>query len=74
MKKAATMVAVCLVLSCILASESDAQQSATANLSGRISGPASAVVAGAQVKATQKATSVERETTTRRDHESRTGG
>jgi hypothetical protein len=44
-----------------------AQQSATATLSGRISDPNGAVVRGAEVTATLRATGVKRETTTNED-------
>ena len=45
-----------LLLICLLSAVSIAQQSATANLSGIVTDPQGAVVAGAQVTATQKAT------------------
>ena len=45
----------------------NAQQAATANLSGIVKDPNGAVIADAQVKATQTATSVARETTTNAD-------
>ncbi|HYG82738.1 MAG TPA: carboxypeptidase-like regulatory domain-containing protein, partial [Pyrinomonadaceae bacterium] len=48
-------------------STAHAQQSTTASLSGRISDPNGAVVSGAQVTATFKATGVRRETTTNED-------
>ena len=44
-----------------------AQQSATATLGGVVSDPNGAVISGAQVTATQKATGVKRETTTNED-------
>jgi outer membrane receptor protein involved in Fe transport len=56
--------AACLLLICLLAATSNAQQSATATLSGVITDPNGAVIAGAQITATQKATGVKRETTT----------
>jgi outer membrane receptor protein involved in Fe transport len=63
MKKVLT-VAACLLLVCLLPVASPAQQSATATLSGIITDPNGAVIAGAQVTATQKGTGVKRETTT----------
>jgi hypothetical protein len=45
-------------------SSSNAQQAATATLSGTVKDPNGAVIADAQVQATQTATSVKRETTT----------
>src|SRR5258707_7196889 len=45
-------------------SSSNAQQAATATLSGTVIDPNGAVIADAQIQATQTATSVKRETTT----------
>ncbi|MDT5122064.1 MAG: hypothetical protein QOC96_1546 [Acidobacteriota bacterium] len=63
MKTTAT-VAACLLLACLLSVTAHAQQSATATLSGIITDPNGAVISGAQITATQKATGVQRETTT----------
>lgn len=52
-----------LVLLCFLASFVSAQQATTATLSGRITDPNSAVVAGALITAAQTASGVKRETT-----------
>jgi outer membrane receptor protein involved in Fe transport len=62
--KTTVAAAACLLLVCLLAATSHAQQSATATLSGVITDPNGAVIAGAQITATQKATGVQRETTT----------
>jgi outer membrane receptor protein involved in Fe transport len=62
--KTKVIAAACLLLVCLLAATSHAQQSATATLSGVITDPNGAVIAGAQITATQKATGVKRETTT----------
>lgn len=56
--------AACLLLACLLFVTAHAQQSATATLSGIITDPQGAVIAGAQIIATQKGTGVQRETTT----------
>ncbi|MDT5061685.1 MAG: hypothetical protein QOH63_2144 [Acidobacteriota bacterium] len=56
--------AACLLLVCLLALSSSAQQSATTTLSGIITDPNGARIPGAQITATQKATGVQRETTT----------
>ncbi|HEX8708103.1 MAG TPA: TonB-dependent receptor [Pyrinomonadaceae bacterium] len=53
-----------LLLVCLLALNTAAQQSATATLSGIIRDPNGAVISGAQVTARQKATGIERRTTT----------
>ncbi len=53
-----------IVLVCALATGLGAQQSATATLSGVVTDPNGALLPGAQVTATQKATGVERSTTT----------
>jgi hypothetical protein len=58
----ASLLAVFLL--CGLALSVDAQQAATATLSGSISDPHGAVIAGAQVTATQTGTGLKRETTT----------
>jgi hypothetical protein len=52
----------CLVFACLLPAQ--AQQAVTATLSGRVTDPSGAVIAGAKVTATQKATGVEREAVT----------
>jgi hypothetical protein len=52
------------LLVCSLSTFSFAQQAATATLSGRVLDPNGAVIPGATVTATQKATAVKRETTT----------
>ncbi|HEX8845679.1 MAG TPA: carboxypeptidase regulatory-like domain-containing protein [Pyrinomonadaceae bacterium] len=62
--KTTAHVAACLLFTLFLSIASHAQQPATATLSGIITDPNGAVVAGAQVTATQKATGVQRETTT----------
>jgi outer membrane receptor protein involved in Fe transport len=65
MKTTATAAAL-LLLVCLLSATTHtthAQQSATATLSGIITDPQGALVAGAQVTATQKATGARRETT-----------
>ena len=62
--KTTVTAAACLLLVCLLAATSQAQQSATATLSGIITDPNGAVIAGAEITATQKATGVERVTTT----------
>ncbi len=55
-------VRLCALL-CALTPFASAQQATTATLSGRITDPNGAVVAGAQITATQKATGVKRDTT-----------
>ncbi|MDX6289999.1 MAG: hypothetical protein QOH42_1798, partial [Blastocatellia bacterium] len=55
------------LLLCSLSAFTFAQQAGTATLSGRIIDPNEAVIRGATVSATQKATSVRRETTTNDD-------
>lgn len=55
------------LLLCSLSAFTFAQQAGTATLSGRIIDPNEAVIRGATVTATQKATSVRRETTTNDD-------
>jgi outer membrane receptor protein involved in Fe transport len=62
--KTTVTAAACLLLVCLLALVSHAQQSATATLSGIVTDPNGAVIVGAQVAAIQKATGVQRETTT----------
>jgi outer membrane receptor protein involved in Fe transport len=62
MKKFIATAAACLLLGCLLSVSSSAQQSVTATLSGIITDPNGAVVSGAQVTATQKATGIRRET------------
>jgi outer membrane receptor protein involved in Fe transport len=62
--KTTVTAAACLLLVCLLAATSHAQQSATATLSGIITDPNGALIAGAQITVTQKATGVQRETTT----------
>jgi outer membrane receptor protein involved in Fe transport len=64
MKATAAAAARLLMLVCLLFVPSHAQQSATATLSGIITDQNGAVIAGAQVTATQKATAFKRETTT----------
>ncbi|HKP71634.1 MAG TPA: carboxypeptidase regulatory-like domain-containing protein, partial [Pyrinomonadaceae bacterium] len=67
MKKTATFVAACLVLLCFIfaaSPETPAQQLATATLSGRVADSTGAVILGAQVTATQRATGFQRTTTT----------
>ncbi|HEV7843408.1 MAG TPA: carboxypeptidase-like regulatory domain-containing protein, partial [Pyrinomonadaceae bacterium] len=64
MKATVAAAARLLLLVCLLFVPSHAQQSATATLSGIITDQNGAVIAGAQVSATQKATSFKRETTT----------
>ncbi len=64
-KKIATL-AVCLVALCVVyaSPKTLAQQSATATLAGRVTDPAGAVIPGAEVTATRKATGLQREATT----------
>lgn len=62
--KTTVTAAACLLLACLLSVTAHAQQSATATLSGIITDPQGAVIPGAQITATQKATGVQRETTT----------
>lgn len=62
MKPAIALVA-CIVFFCVLSPSVNAQQAANATLSGRITDPNGAVVAGAQVIARQKATGLKRQTT-----------
>lgn len=54
----------CLLFVCLLFVSASAQQSATASLSGVVTDPTGALIAGAQVTATQKATGITREATT----------
>jgi hypothetical protein len=54
----------CVLLVCATTARASAQQPTTATLSGRVIDPNGAVVVGAQVTATQKATDVKRDTTT----------
>jgi hypothetical protein len=56
--------AACFLLVCFLSLSAFAQQSASATLSGIITDPNGAVVSGAQVTATHKATGVQRQTIT----------
>jgi hypothetical protein len=63
LKQLATLIA-CLALVCATTARTSAQQPAAATLSGRATDPNGAVVVGAQVSATQKATGVRRDTTT----------
>jgi Carboxypeptidase regulatory-like domain/TonB dependent receptor len=63
MRITAATAAACLLVFSLLSVTSHAQQFATANLSGIVTDPNGAVVAGAKVTATQKATNVQRETT-----------
>ncbi|MDT4897121.1 MAG: hypothetical protein QOH25_2198 [Acidobacteriota bacterium] len=63
MKRTAIAAALLLFI-CLLSVNLHAQQSATATLSGIITDPNGALIAGAQVIVTQKATGVSRETTT----------
>ena len=62
--KTTVTAAASLLLVCLLALSSHAQQSATSTLSGIITDPNGALIPGAQVTATQKATGIQRETTT----------
>ncbi|MDQ6652708.1 MAG: TonB-dependent receptor [Acidobacteriota bacterium] len=62
--KAITAFFFTILLVCSLTMFSFAQQAATATLSGRVLDPNGAVILGAAVTATQKATGVKRETTT----------
>ncbi|HEV7903811.1 MAG TPA: TonB-dependent receptor [Pyrinomonadaceae bacterium] len=67
MKKVAISIAACLTLVCFIFAASpkaSAQQLATATLGGRVTDPAGAVIPGAQVTVTQKATNFQRTTTT----------
>jgi hypothetical protein len=63
MKTTATAAA-CLLLVCLLSITSTAQQPTTATLSGVVTDPNGAVIAGAQVTATQVGTGTQRQTTT----------
>jgi outer membrane receptor protein involved in Fe transport len=58
------VVIICFALICSLAIPVRAQQVATATLSGRIVDPQGAVIVGAQITATQKATGIKRESKT----------
>ena len=62
--KAIGIAAGCLLLVCLVSISPFAQQSATATLSGIVTDPQGAVVAGAQVSATQLGTGIHRDTTT----------
>jgi outer membrane receptor protein involved in Fe transport len=62
--KTTVTTAACLLLACLLSVAAHAQQPATATLTGIITDPQGAVIPGAQITATQKATGVQRETTT----------
>ncbi len=61
--KPAIALVVGIVFFCVLYPRVSAQQAASATLSGRITDPNGAVVAGALVIATQKATGLKRQTT-----------
>ena len=61
--KTTVTAAASLLLVCLLALSSQAQQSATATLSGIITDQNGAFIIGVQITATQKATGVQRETT-----------
>lgn len=61
--KPAIALAVCIVFLSLLSPCVSAQQAASATLSGRITDPNGAVIAGALVTATQKATGLTRQTT-----------
>src|SRR5262245_941443 len=63
MSKTGVVVA-CLLLTFVGATSVFAQQAATATLSGRVTDPNGAVIAGAKVTAAQKATGAKRETVT----------
>jgi hypothetical protein len=63
LKQLAILIA-CAVLICATNARAFAQQPTAATLSGRVSDPNGAVVVGAQVTATQKATGMKRDTTT----------
>lgn len=65
--KLKTALVVYIVLVCALAPSLRAQQAATATLSGRITEQTGAVIAGALVTTTQKATGLKRQTTSRED-------
>jgi hypothetical protein len=56
--------ATCLILICLIAASAMAQQPATATLGGIVTDANGALITGAQVSATHKATGVRRETTT----------
>jgi outer membrane receptor protein involved in Fe transport len=56
--------AACLLLVCLLAATSHAQQSATATLSGIVTDPKNAVIVGAKISAKREDTGIEREATT----------
>ena len=64
MKTTVSTAAACLLFVCLLSVTISAQQSSTATLSGIITDPNGALIVGAEVTATQKATGVQRETTT----------
>ncbi|MDT4967914.1 MAG: hypothetical protein QOJ64_2651 [Acidobacteriota bacterium] len=65
--KAIGTAAACLLLLCLASISPFAQQASTATLSGIVTDPQGAVVAGAQVTVTNLATGVRRETTTNSD-------
>src|SRR5437588_306631 len=62
--KTTVTAAACLLLACLLSVAAHTQQPATATLTGIITDPQGAVIPGATIEATQKATGVQRETTT----------
>lgn len=62
--KRVLLLSVCLAILGISTPSASAQQSATATLSGAVKDPNGALVAGAQVTATQKATSIRRQAVT----------
>jgi hypothetical protein len=65
MIKVATSIAACLTLACfIFAASPKASAQQLATLGGRVSDPTGAVISGAQVTVTQKATNFQRTTTT----------
>jgi protocatechuate 3,4-dioxygenase beta subunit len=64
MRVTAAAAARLLLLACLLCASTHAQQSATSTLTGIITDPNGAVIPGAQVTATQRATGMRRETTT----------
>ena len=62
--KRVLLLSACLAILSIFVTSASAQQSATATLSGAVKDPNGALVAGAQVMVTQKATGIKRETVT----------
>src|SRR5678815_1115553 len=63
-RKRTLLLFACLPILCIFIPGASAQQSATATLSGAVKDPNGALVAGAQVTATQRATSIRRQAVT----------